>query len=187
MKSAPWLLKSQDFCDRCLKYIAGRIGFPDTSDLARHAVDCGDHACRGHCTSGSKKAGNRFFGRRLVTPPHACYMIKFSNHGWHEALVEGDSKAKKSRIVRNCNNWNKKNRPHYNLRGRLIYTTLVAYRSFACAARYSATPAVEPFMPALPLFHPAGQTSPCSSVNCSASTIRSISSTLRPSGRSLTT
>ena len=66
MKSAPWLLKSQDFCDRCLKYIAGRIGFPDTSDLARHAVDCGDHACRGHCTSGSKKAGNRFLGRRLV-------------------------------------------------------------------------------------------------------------------------
>lgn len=38
-----------------------------------------------------------------------------------------------------------------------------------------------------PFSHCAGQTSPCSSWNCSASTIRSISSMLRPSGRSLTT
>ena len=42
------------------------------------------------------------------------------------------------------------------------------YSSVACADRYSATPAVEAFMPALPLFQPAGQTSPCSSVNCRA-------------------
>ena len=40
----------------------------------------------------------------------------------------------------------------------------------------------------LPLvLEPAGHTSPCSSGNCRASTMRSISSTLRPSGRSLTT
>ena len=59
--------------------------------------------------------------------------------------------------------------------------------SLACSARYFATPCVSAFMPALPLFQPAGQTSPCSSVNCRASTMRIISSMLRPSGRSLTT
>ena len=45
----------------------------------------------------------------------------------------------------------------------------------------------EDFMPALPFFQPAGQTSPFSSLNCRASTMRSISSMSRPSGRSLTT
>lgn len=62
-----------------------------------------------------------------------------------------------------------------------------AYSSLACAAKYFATPSVDAPMPALPLLHPAGQTSPCSSWNCNASTMRSISSMLRPSGRSFTT
>ena len=75
--------------------------------------------------------------------------------------------------------------PKCRHQGRCV--ALAAYSSLACAARYSATPAVEAFIPALPLFQPAGQTSPCSSVNCRASTMRSISSTLRPSGRSFTT
>ena len=69
----------------------------------------------------------------------------------------------------------------------LLHGALAAYSSLACEARYFATPSGEAFMPALPLFQPAGQTSPCSSVNCRASTIRIISSILRPSGRSFTT
>ena len=37
-----------------------------------------------------------------------------------------------------------------------------------------------------PGFHPAGQTSPCSSVNWNACTKRRVSSTDRPTGKSLT-
>ncbi len=61
------------------------------------------------------------------------------------------------------------------------------YRDSASEAKYSATPAGDASIPFLPLSHPAGQTSPCSSWNCNASTMRSISSMLRPSDRSLTT
>ncbi len=61
------------------------------------------------------------------------------------------------------------------------------YSLEAFSDRYLATPSGDAPIPALPFSHCAGQTSPCSSWNCSASTIRSISSMLRPSGRSLTT
>lgn len=57
----------------------------------------------------------------------------------------------------------------------------------AFSFRYEATPAGESFMPLSPLFQPAGQTSPCSSWNCRASTMRIISSILRPRGRLFTT
>lgn len=43
-----------------------------------------------------------------------------------------------------------------------IYHT---YNLSALLAKYLATPSVEAFMPGLPLFQPAGQTSPCSSKN----------------------
>ena len=56
---------------------------------------------------------------------------------------------------------------------------------FACSRRYAATPAASAFIEARPFCQPAGQTSPCSSVNCRASTRRKVSSTERPRGRSL--
>ena len=58
------------------------------------------------------------------------------------------------------------------------------YSDSASSARYSATPSGLAFMPLAPWFQPAGQTSPCCSWNCRASTMRSISSMLRPNGRS---
>ena len=63
----------------------------------------------------------------------------------------------------------------------------IVVQSSSAAGKSSLMDAVLAFMPFLPLFQPAGHTSPFSSVNCSASTIRIISSTLRPSGRLLTT
>src|SRR3569623_278921 len=62
-----------------------------------------------------------------------------------------------------------------------------AHSSLACLARYSATPLASAFMASWPFCQPAGQTSPFSSKNCSASIMRSISSTSRPSCKLLTT
>lgn len=70
---------------------------------------------------------------------------------------------------------------------RAFFTTSTDYRLETFSVRYFATPSGEADIPSLPFSHCAGQTSPCSSWNCSASTMRSISSMLRPSGRSLTT
>lgn len=60
-------------------------------------------------------------------------------------------------------------------------------RSSACSDRNAATPVGDASIPALPSSHCAGQTSPFFSWKFSASTMRNISSMLRPSGRSLTT
>ena len=60
-------------------------------------------------------------------------------------------------------------------------------RSSACSDRNAATPFGDASIPALPSSHCAGHTSPCFWWKFSASTMRSISSMLRPSGRSLTT
>lgn len=54
------------------------------------------------------------------------------------------------------------------------------------AAKYSRLPLGSAFMPLEPAFQLAGQTSPNSSVNWKAWTRRTVSSTLRPTGRSLT-
>jgi len=53
--------------------------------------------------------------------------------------------------------------------------------------KYSLLPSGSGFIVSPPSCQLAGQTSPCSSWNCSALTIRRASPTLRPSGRSLTT
>src|SRR3972149_2343841 len=53
-----------------------------------------------------------------------------------------------------------------------------------CLPRYWATPSAVGFMASSPSCQLAGQTSPCFSWNCNASSMRSASSTLRPMGRS---
>lgn len=68
--------------------------------------------------------------------------------------------------------------------------TLIAkdyYKLSAFSSKYLATPSGLASIPLSPLVQPAGQTSPFSSKKSKASTIRNISSMLRPSGKSLTT
>jgi len=59
-------------------------------------------------------------------------------------------------------------------------------RVYFCLLKYSLLMSTPGLIVSLPGFHPAGQTSPCLSVNWNACTRRRVSSTDRPTGRSFT-
>ena len=118
--------------------------------------------------------------RASPPPSHVIATVQFQHNLWRKSLVRvlwiAGQGVVDSQIVEFCVPPKRGFRPRQG--------ELPAYFFAATFWKYSLEAWTSGLMVGCPFFHSAGQTSPCCSKNCKASSTRNVSSTLRPSGRS---
>jgi len=111
--------------------------------------------------------------RASPPPSHVIPTLQFQHNLWRKSLV---------RVLWIAKSLSSASRPSVaSAQGK---GELPAYFFAATFWKYSLEAWTSGLMVGCPFFHSAGQTSPCCSKNCKASSTRNVSSTLRPSGRS---